>query len=194
MAGERTFSASVPSGHDALFTPHDDFSAFAVVLREVGRQDEIHPTGFIADRDGIRLALAAMQDELDESLEAFQRGDVRVLVTKPSIAGWGLNFQQCARVAFCGLSDSFEAYYQAVRRSWRYGQKREVHVHRVTSLAERPVRSNIDRKREEYERMMDAFVDARGRLRSGRDDAEEVAYDPGKPIELPAWLAEPVAA
>jgi superfamily II DNA or RNA helicase len=128
-------------------------------------------------------------EDKEDRLTAFRVGELRVLVTKPSIAGWGLNFQRCARVAFCGLSDSFEAYHQAVRRTWRYGQAREVSVHRVTSIAERAVRDNIDRKRQEHDEMMDAFIDARGRLATGRNAAKEVAYEPETPIVLPEWLA-----
>jgi len=77
MPSDDSYTTTIPSGYDALRVPIDSSSAFAVALHEVARQDEIHPAGFIADRDGIRLALAAMQDELDESLEAFQGGEKR---------------------------------------------------------------------------------------------------------------------
>lgn len=77
---------------------------------------------------------------------AFADGTIRVLVSKPSICGHGMNFQHCARMAFVGLSHSWEAYYQAVRRCWRFGQTRPVDVHVVTSEAEGAVVANIERK------------------------------------------------
>lgn len=81
-----------------------------------------------------------------EAIEAFQDGDIRVLVTKPKIAGFGMNFQQCARMVFCGLGDSYEQYYQAVRRCWRYGQARPVDAHVVVSDLERQIVDNVNRK------------------------------------------------
>lgn len=80
------------------------------------------------------------------AIEAFQDGQIRVLVTKPAIAGFGMNFQQCARMVFCGLGDSYEAYYQAVRRCWRYGQTRPVDAHVVVSDLERQIVDNVNRK------------------------------------------------
>lgn len=102
------------------------------------------------------------------ALRAFADGEVRVLVTKPSIAGHGMNWQGCARMAFVGLSDSWEQWYQAIRRCWRYGQRRPVEVHVVTSQAERAVVDNVRRKEREALRMMDGMVDALGELRLGR--------------------------
>src|SRR5436190_6366649 len=72
-------------------------------------------------------------EEKAEALEAFQDGAFRVLVTKPSIGGFGMNFQNAARMAFVGLSDSWEAYYQSVRRCWRFGQTRPVEATIVLS-------------------------------------------------------------
>ena len=68
-------------------------------------------------------------DAKEERLRAFSEGRLRVIVTKPSIAGHGLNWQHCRNVAFVGISHSYEQFYQAVRRVWRYGQARQVHVH-----------------------------------------------------------------
>jgi superfamily II DNA or RNA helicase len=82
----------------------------------------------------------------ERRLQEFASGQIRVLVTKPSIAGFGLNWQHCARMAFVGVTDSFESYYQAVRRCWRFGQKRDVHVHVFASSAEGAVIANLRRK------------------------------------------------
>lgn len=102
----------------------------------------------------------------------FAEGRVRVLVTKPSIAGHGMNFQHCARLAFVGLSDSFEQQYQATRRCWRYGQKRPVHAYVVTDEAEGEVVRNIQRKERQAREMMDGIVEATGRIRFGRENVE----------------------
>lgn len=85
-------------------------------------------------------------DAKAQALEAFQDGEIRVLVTKPSIAGFGMNFQNCARMAFVGLSDSYEAYYQAIRRCWRYGQTNPVRAHIVVSGLESQIVENVRRK------------------------------------------------
>jgi superfamily II DNA or RNA helicase len=85
-------------------------------------------------------------EEKERRLVDFAAGRIRVLVTKPSIAGFGLNWQHCARVAFVGVTDSWEAYYQAVRRCWRFGQTRAVHVHVFASESEGSVIANLKRK------------------------------------------------
>jgi superfamily II DNA or RNA helicase len=82
----------------------------------------------------------------EQRLADFAAGKFRVLVSKPSICGFGLNWQHSARMAFVGVTDSFESYYQAVRRCWRFGQKRDVHVHVFASTAEGAVVANLRRK------------------------------------------------
>ncbi len=85
-------------------------------------------------------------DVKEQRLADFAAGKFRVLVSKPSICGFGLNWQHAARMAFVGVTDSFEAYYQAVRRCWRFGQKRDVHVHVFASESEGAVVANLKRK------------------------------------------------
>ena len=79
-------------------------------------------------------------------MNGFAAGDIRVLVSKPKIAGFGMNFQSCHNMAFVGLSDSYEAYYQAVRRCWRFGQESPVNAHIITAELEGNVVANIRRK------------------------------------------------
>ena len=79
-------------------------------------------------------------------LLGFADGTIRVLITKPSVASFGMNWQHCARMAFCGLSDSFESLYQAIRRCHRYGQGRLVDVHVVLSRLEGQIAENVARK------------------------------------------------
>lgn len=121
----------------------------------------------------------------------FAAGNIRVLVTKPSIAGFGLNWQHCARMAFVGVTDSWEAYYQAVRRCWRFGQNREVEVHIFASDLEGAVVSNLARKEKDAKAMADA-------LSAETKDAvmEEVTgvirntnpYSPERTANIPSWL------
>jgi len=96
--------------------------------------------------DAVEIRGADDAEVKEQRLADFAAGRIRVLVTKPSIAGFGLNWQHCARMAFVGVTDSFESYYQAVRRCWRFGQKRDVHVHVFASTAEGAVVANLKRK------------------------------------------------
>ncbi len=89
----------------------------------------------------------------------FADGKIKVLISKPSICGFGMNFQICHNVVFAGLSDSFEQYYQAIRRCWRFGQKKEVNVYIVTSEAEGAVLKNIARKEKDAENMIKEMSD-----------------------------------
>lgn len=88
----------------------------------------------------------------------FAAGRIRVLVSKPSICGFGMNFQHCHQVAFVGLSDSYEQFYQAIRRCWRFGQQREVTAHVITSETEGAVVANIQRKERQAVELMDSLV------------------------------------
>jgi len=82
----------------------------------------------------------------EKALMDFADGRIRVLVSKPSICGFGLNFQRCSHMAFVGVTDSYEAFYQAVRRCWRFGQKRPVNVHIYASELEGAIVANLKRK------------------------------------------------
>ena len=90
----------------------------------------------------------------DEKLDRSRRwlaGESRIMISKPTIYGYGMNFQNCARMAFLGLGDSYEQYYQAIRRCWRYGQSRDVRAFVITTDAERDVTDNIKRKEKQAE-------------------------------------------
>ena len=104
-------------------------------------------------------------EEKAEKLLAFADGDIRVLITKPSIAAFGLNWQHCARMAFVGLSDSYETYYQSIRRCYRYGQRRVVNVHVVLSELEAQIASNVARKEREASHITASLV---SEMRSAR--------------------------
>lgn len=96
----------------------------------------------------------------EELLTAFSSGQIRVLITKPSMAGFGLNWQHCARMDFVGMDYSYEMFYQAVRRSWRFGQKNPVRIGLITSQNEGPILDAIERKDRQAQEMMGKLVTA----------------------------------
>jgi hypothetical protein len=120
-------------------------------------------------------------EQKEETLHAFSRGQIRVLVTKPSIGAWGLNWQHCNRMTFFP-SHSYEQYYQAVRRCWRFGQERPVLVDVVTTEGGANALANLQRKADQADRMFASLVahmlDA---LAIGRTEYET-------PVEAPSWL------
>lgn len=127
----------------------------------------------------------------EKRLQDFAEGRIRVLVSKPSICGWGLNWQHCAHMAFVGVTDSYEAYYQAVRRCWRFGQTQDVHVHIFASKAEGAIVANLKRKEREAGEMADAMA-------AGTRDAvmaevvgakrETNAHNAGRRVRVPSFL------
>lgn len=111
-----------------------------------------------------------------DAMIGFSEGRYRVLISKPSICGFGMNWQHCRNVAFVGMSDSYEQQYQAIRRCWRYGQQEQVNVWQIVSEADGDVVANIQRKEREHTAMMDSLVSEMnidGGMMSGR---EEMAY------------------
>lgn len=103
--------------------------------------------------DAVEIKGANSQTVKEQRMKDFTEGKIRVLVTKPSIAGFGMNWQHCNKVAFVGLSDSYEQFYQAVRRCWRFGQGKEVDVYIITSKLEGNVLKNIERKESDAQKM-----------------------------------------
>ena len=122
-------------------------------------------------------------DAKEEAFHAFSKGDIRVLVTKPRIGGFGLNWQHVAHMTFFP-SHSYEQYYQAVRRSWRFGQKREVLVDVVTTEGGRNALENLQRKADQADRMFDRLVRHMG-------DALHIqrAVEHTTKVEVPSWLS-----
>jgi hypothetical protein len=90
----------------------------------------------------------------------FADRKIDYLVTKPSMAAYGLNWQHCARIAFVGMNDSFEQHYQAIRRCWRYGQTQPVRAHLVLSQLEAQIAGNVAHKEAEHARGVDGLVTA----------------------------------
>jgi hypothetical protein len=121
----------------------------------------------------------------EERIGAFLSGDARVLLSKPSICGWGLNFQHCARIAFAGLSFSYESYYQAVRRCWRFGQSRPVHVHVAMADTERAIWDVVSRKQGDHDSMKTEMAAA---MQRAAKIVRALSYTPQKPLTLPHWI------
>ena len=120
-------------------------------------------------------------------LAAFADGSQRVLVSKPSVCGFGLNWQHCARVAFVGRSFSYEAWYQAVRRCWRFGQTRPVQVHLVVAEGEDAIGRVIDRKADDHAALKVAMIAAMRRA-VGREQSRRRDYTPTHAGRLPDWM------
>lgn len=123
--------------------------------------------------------------------EQWLSGKARILISKGSIFGFGLNWQHCARMAFVGVTDSWEMYHQCVRRIWRFGQQRPVDVHLFASEAEGSVVTNLERKERDAQRMADELsVETRESVRlsvlgrSGKADP----YTPSVSLEIPSWI------
>jgi superfamily II DNA or RNA helicase len=121
-------------------------------------------------------------------LDGFAIGAIRVIVTKPAICGHGLNWQHAARMAFVGRTFSYESYYQAVRRSWRFGQKRPVEVHLIVAAGEESIGRVIDRKAGDHSKMKHEMAGAMRRAMA-ISSATKTAYRPEHEGRLPAWLS-----
>lgn len=126
-------------------------------------------------------------DEKEERLAAFESGEIKRLIAKPSMCGFGLDWSHCARMAFVGRSYSYETYYQAVRRAWRFGQKRDVHVHLIVAEGESEIGRVLDRKADDHTKMKTAIRAAMQRA-SNRSAQTKVPYLPTHKGRLPSWL------
>ena len=109
--------------------------------------------------DAVLVEGADSEKEKIARERAWRRGDERLFISKPRIFGWGLNWQHCSKVIFLGLGDSYEQYYQAIRRTWRYQQTRPVDVHIIVSDEETNVLENVRRKQKDAERMQREVID-----------------------------------
>lgn len=132
--------------------------------------------------DARQVSGSQSDDQKEELFNAFSSGKLRVLITKPKIGAWGLNWQHCSRMTVFP-SHSFEQYYQAVRRCWRFGQKKEVTVDVITTEGQKDVLLNLQRKAKAADQMFSSLV-------SHMNEATHVArVDQGAvPCEVPAWL------
>ncbi len=132
--------------------------------------------------DAVEVSGSDSVEAKEEAFHAFSKGEVRVLITKPKIGAWGLNWQHCAHMTFFP-SHSYEQYYQAVRRSWRYGQTRPVVVDIVTTEGGRHALENLQRKADQADKMFDRLVQHMG---AALHIERSTGFD--KTMEMPSWL------
>ncbi len=147
--------------------------------------------------DSVEVRGSDDPDVKEARIMSFIDGKARVIVTKPSIAGAGLNMQHCSKQAFAGLSFSWEAFYQAIRRSYRFGQTREVEAHIVTSSAELAVLESIKRKQAGADAMavgMIAHMRETMLAGLGASAPTTIGYSPSIKMAIPKWLKSEVAA
>lgn len=136
--------------------------------------------------DAVEVRGSQSPEEKERRLVSFSEGRTRVIVTKARIAGYGLNWQHCARQAFAGISFSYEAFYQAIRRSWRFGQTRPVQVHVVCADTERAIWAVVERKSGDHDAMKREMVAAMRRSMS--DKKARKIYQPEMEAAVPAWI------
>lgn len=142
-------------------------------------------------RGAVELTGSMEPEEKERALESFLDGTSRVLVSKASLAGHGLNLQHCNRVCFAGVSDSWEQQFQAIGRVHRFGQKREVQVHYVLGELESESLKNIQRKQVEADQMADELAaETRDIVRMNVNGQTRAVnpYEPRQRADVPAWL------
>lgn len=137
--------------------------------------------------DSIEVRGSQSIDDKEELLEAFGTGQAKRLIAKPSMCGYGLDWSHVARMAFVGRSYSYETWYQAVRRAWRFGQTRTLKVHLAVAEGEGEIGRVIDRKAADHAKMKAAM---RAAMRRATDAStiRRVPYLPNHLTETPAWL------
>lgn len=137
--------------------------------------------------DAIEVRGSQSIDQKEEFLEAFGTGQVKRLIAKPSMCGYGLDWSHVARMAFVGRSYSYETWYQAVRRAWRFGQKRTLKVHLAVAEGEGEIGRVIDRKAGDHAKMKAAMREAMRRATS-QSTVRRIPYNPNHITETPIWL------
>ena len=146
---------------------------------------ELNDEGSLLEKlipDAVQVSGADSDDAKEEKLLAFADGQARVLITKPKIGAWGLNFQHCAHMTFFP-SHSYEQTFQAIRRCWRFGQKRPVTVDYVTTEGGRGIMRNFQRKSEKADAMFANLV-----AHQNAALAIERASAFTKQMEVPTWV------
>jgi hypothetical protein len=141
--------------------------------------------------DAVQVSGTDKDEFKTSTILKFIRGEIRVVVTKPSIFGFGENLQNCHNMAFASLNDSWEQQFQAVRRCWRFGQVHPVHVHRFYADTQAATIRNLDEKQAKADTMSAAMK--RWMMADEIEDVtssvrDEFAYRPTKRITIPTWL------
>lgn len=141
--------------------------------------------------DAVQVAGYEKDEAKEEKVLAFVNGEIKRMVSKSTIMGYGMNFQHCHQTGFVGMNDSFEQVYQAVRRFWRFGQTKPVTAHFIASELEGAVVANIKRKDADAERMAAGMVKYMADLSSAEirgSTRDKDGYDPKIKMQIPNWL------
>lgn len=136
--------------------------------------------------DAVEVKGSDKPDSKERDLVAFSNGEARVIISKSSICGFGMNWQHCQNIVFASISYSYEKFYQAVRRCWRFGQDKQVNVHVVIADAEIPVWRAVEAKATDHTAMKDHMKYAV--FSKGQSSAIKIDYNPTYQATLPAWL------
>jgi SNF2 family DNA or RNA helicase len=137
--------------------------------------------------DSVEIRGNDKAEKKESAARGFVNGNIRVLISKPSIFGYGLNFQNCCNSVFCGMDYSFENYYQAVRRFYRFGQKNEVNVFRVLGDTEKNILDTINRKADMKEHMSSSMADAMREFQTHKSSSFSLDLTQ-KDYNMPDWL------
>lgn len=135
--------------------------------------------------DAIEVHGSMSLDAKEAALDAFTFGKRRVIVTKPKLAGFGLNWQHAKTVVFASISHSYEQHYQAVRRLWRFGQTEPVTAHVVIADTERPIWANVQRKAADHDKLKRAMAKA---MIGAQRSAERRVYGRTEAVTLPSFV------
>lgn len=144
-----------------------------------------------AIKDSYEIKGSDTPEHKEKGMLGFSDGMVKTLVSKPSICGFGMNWQNCHKMIFCGLSDSYEQFYQAIRRCYRFGQTHVVDVYVITSEAEANILKNIKAKQDRHELMsveMLKVINAVTKEKLYAMKFEHSNYRPQEEVQIPAWL------
>lgn len=166
-------AALVPDGEPCVIWCDTDYEADAIAASVPG---------------AVEVRGSHTPEKKEATLAAFAAGDVRVLITKPAICGFGLNWQHCASMIFVGRSFSYEAWYQAVRRCWRFGQRRPVDCHLIVAEGEDQIGRVIARKSDDHAAMKAAMRAAMRRANS-QEALRRAPYTPNHTGRMPTWFS-----
>ncbi|MCR5652213.1 MAG: helicase [Ruminococcus sp.] len=137
--------------------------------------------------DSVEIRGNDKAERKEHAAMSFVKGDIRVLISKPSIFGYGLNFQNCYNSVFCGMDYSFENYYQAVRRFYRFGQKNEVNIYRVLGDTEKNILDTINRKASMKAQMQSSMADAVREFQTKKLNTYHLDLTT-RQEDMPSWL------
>lgn len=194
------FPGAKPSATKLWATKRETFHARCELAADLAAQSPDEPWVLWCSTDEesrllARLVPGAVEvrgshrpEEKERRLSAFSSGEARVIVTKPEIAGMGLNWQHCCRMIYCSPTFSFKHFYQGLRRIYRFRQQRPVTCHVVTAETEESVLAALDRK-QALHRDMHAHARAAMRRQRGLTEDWRIAAGEWRPMEIPPWLS-----